>query len=279
MSNHRLDCKCPFCKNKRGETRGESHPLFGTHRSEDTKRKLSAAKRGKKQSREVVENRVRARTRSNLFLDTYWNRDWLYDKYVVKNMTYTQIAELCRAHPVTILEWVRRHNIPVRRRGELRKGIARPAHVIEKIKATKQLRGPTIAQIENCRKVGKLPNDISKHPDGCKCQSCRAVRGEYVLENNPNWRGGTSYLPYSPKFNMRLKEDIRKRDGYICKYPDCGTPENGQKHTVHHINYDKFDCRPVNLITLCRSHNSRVNANRVYWEDYFTEILESDQGK
>jgi len=49
---HNLDCKCPFCKNKRGETFGENHPLWGTRRSDSAKQKISETKQGIEQSKE-----------------------------------------------------------------------------------------------------------------------------------------------------------------------------------------------------------------------------------
>jgi hypothetical protein len=63
--------------------------------------------------------------------------------------------------------------------------------------------------------------------------------------NNPNWKGGVSFLPYPLEFNKRLKKYIRERDNYICQLCE----EFGDN--VHHINGIKGDCRKVNLITLC----------------------------
>ena len=43
----------------------------------------------------------------------------------------------------------------------------------------------------------------------------------------------------------------------------------GEALTVHHIDYDKENCKENNLITLCKQCNSRVNFNRKYWTNYF----------
>jgi hypothetical protein len=46
-----------------------------------------------------------------------------------------------------------------------------------------------------------------------------------------------------------------------------------KKLCIHHINYDKKDCRPANLITLCLSCNSKANKDREWHEAYYTEIM------
>lgn len=93
-----------------------------------------------------------------------------------------------------------------------------------------------------------------------------------IGENNPRWLGGIAYLPYCYKFNNKLKEEIRERDGRICQ--NCGKTEeeNGRKLDVHHIHYDKDNCYP-DLISLCRICNTIANSNRTYWEEHFMEKL------
>ena len=82
-------------------------------------------------------------------------------------------------------------------------------------------------------------------------------------KNNWNWKGGIGKEPYPFNFNEELKELIRKRDGYICQL--C----NNYGKDVHHIDYDKKNCNPTNLICLCNKCNSKVNANREYWTELF----------
>ena len=43
----------------------------------------------------------------------------------------------------------------------------------------------------------------------------------------------------------------------------------GTNLTVHHIDYNKQNCKESNLITLCNSGNARVNFNRKYWIGFF----------
>jgi len=89
-----------------------------------------------------------------------------------------------------------------------------------------------------------------------------------IGENSPVWRGGKSYEPYTIDWTETLKKAIRERDHYICQL--CGEE---LALSVHHIDYDKKNCDPENLITLCRSCHMRTNFNRKYWTNYFDRKL------
>lgn len=107
-----------------------------------------------------------------------------------------------------------------------------------------------------------------------KKKMSEAKKGTWNGEKNPMWLGGISFLPYCHKFNEKLKESIRNRDNRTCQ--NCGIKENGTKHSVHHIHYDKENCYP-DLITLCKSCHTKTNGNREYWEVYYMKKL-SDRG-
>ena len=85
-------------------------------------------------------------------------------------------------------------------------------------------------------------------------------------EKHPNWKGGISREPYSVDWTETLRRSIRERDHYICQL--CGIYGN----TVHHIDYDKKNCDPTNLITLCNKCNIKVNKNREFWTNSFQKI-------
>jgi len=92
------------------------------------------------------------------------------------------------------------------------------------------------------------------------------------MENNPNWKGGVSFLPYSLEFNNELKNKIKIRDNFECKNPDCKQKTN--IITIHHIDYNKYNCSELNLITLCSSCNSRANGNREKNRSKYMVIIE-----
>lgn len=95
----------------------------------------------------------------------------------------------------------------------------------------------------------------------------RKISKAFKGSKNPSWKGGKSFEPYTIDWTQTLKRSIRERDHYICQL--CSQYEN----TVHHIDYNKKNCNPNNLITLCRGCNGRVNFNRKHWTNYFKKII------
>jgi 5-methylcytosine-specific restriction endonuclease McrA len=86
-------------------------------------------------------------------------------------------------------------------------------------------------------------------------------------EKNYCWKGGISFLPYTLDWTETLKKSIRERDRYICRL--CLEPQGERVLAVHHIDYNKKNCDPNNLISLCQKCHSKTNHNRNYWTNYF----------
>jgi 5-methylcytosine-specific restriction endonuclease McrA len=86
------------------------------------------------------------------------------------------------------------------------------------------------------------------------------------IEKHPRWLGGISFEPYSVDWTQTLKRSIRERYHYICQI--CGKEPSV---IVHHIDYNKKNCNPENLITLCRNCHTKTNTNRNYWKEYLMD--------
>ena len=98
-------------------------------------------------------------------------------------------------------------------------------------------------------------------------------------ENNPNWKGGLSFQPYSPEFNKTLKEQIRKRDIYTCQLCGYLQTQHIEKYSksliVHHIDFDKQNNNYWNLILLCLScHLKSHHKNEGYYKEIFKNKLQ-----
>ncbi len=79
-------------------------------------------------------------------------------------------------------------------------------------------------------------------------------------KNNHQWKGGTSFLPYSQLFETVMKEYVKERDSYTCQF--CDAKQNGKAHAVHHIDHDKENDCERNLITLCElCHNNETTSS------------------
>jgi hypothetical protein len=95
------------------------------------------------------------------------------------------------------------------------------------------------------------------------------VRARFVGDKHPCWRGGISREPYAWTFNAELKEEVRRRDGYKCQLCGVSQAECRTRLPVHHIDYNKKNSDPVNLLALCASCNAKVNTNREHWTGFF----------
>lgn len=100
-----------------------------------------------------------------------------------------------------------------------------------------------------------------------KLKISEAFRGE----NHPNWQGGISFEPYGLEFNSELRQQIRARDNFTCQECNYTEDQLGRTLSVHHIDYDKRNNDPENLVSLCNSCHSQTNFSRDDWTEYFRE--------
>lgn len=80
-------------------------------------------------------------------------------------------------------------------------------------------------------------------------------RKSRIRENHNHWKGGAWLYP--GEFHTKLREEIRERDGHTCCNPRC-SKESDVLH-VHHIDGDKKNLDPSNLITLCSTCHLRLH--------------------
>lgn len=104
----------------------------------------------------------------------------------------------------------------------------------------------------------------------CSAECSRTYRSMISSgENNPSWNGGLSRSPYPYNWSS-ISKSIIERDGSVCMNPSCGSTD--KRITVHHIDYDKMNCDPSNLISVCETCNSVANFGRSKWYEYYMEI-------
>ena len=154
-------------------------------------------------------------------------------------------------HRLSVLNTGREHTKEAKRQiSKAKKGVKRSVEVRKQM--SESHRGVPLSD-EHKRNIGK------------------AIQGA----KHPNWQGGISFEPYPPEFNQSLKESIRKRDNKQCQNPDCwGTTE---RIVIHHIDYNKQNCKPANLIAVCLSCNGRANKDRKSWAAFYRKLVVNKQ--
>ena len=225
-----------------GKYEGEDNPFYGKHHSNEAKEKMRLAK----SSDEI---------REKLRLAKLGNTDWLGKHHSEESKQKIRLGRIGKTHTEEAKEKMR---------------LAKLGNKFALGKKRSEESKKKMAE----RKIGYVPwikgkKGLYHHSEEWKKKIALTQSGEH----NPNWKGGTSFLPYCPKFNRRLKERVRERDDRKCQL--CGKTEleNGKKLTVHHVHYDKENCYP-DLLAVCLRCNNAVNTNRDYWEKKCMEILE-----
>jgi hypothetical protein len=106
-------------------------------------------------------------------------------------------------------------------------------------------------------------------------ESRKKMSEKRILQASPtgnkhwNWKGGISKEPYAQDWTKDLKDAIRKRDNFECQMCGASQDDFNESLLVHHIDYDKENCDPRNLISLCRPCHFKTNYNRDKWVVYF----------
>ncbi len=105
------------------------------------------------------------------------------------------------------------------------------------------------------------------------------VHMKNILSKYDIWYGGVKHYDtpqYCEKWTQSLRERVRAFFDYNCV--SCGTPQNGRKLHVHHVNYNKNTCcddQPRLLVALCNSCHMMTNNNKKLWEKIYTDIIQN----
>lgn len=115
----------------------------------------------------------------------------------------------------------------------------------------------------------------SDFQSGYGCSTCFNIRMAGV--GNPSWKGGISCHPYCDAWaDKKYKESIKERDGYRCQNPYCSC--NVGVLCLHHIDFNKKNCHPSNLITVCVSCNSFANKDREWHIAWYQALMNKKYG-
>ena len=95
----------------------------------------------------------------------------------------------------------------------------------------------------------------------------------FTGENCPAWRGGISFEPYPLEWTRALRKQIRDRDNNKCMR--CNKPREVLRRAlaVHHIDKNKDNCNPINLLSLCTSCHGLTIGREHLFEKGFQRML------
>ena len=135
----------------------------------------------------------------------------------------------------------------------------------------KKMSTPTRKKMRDAKLGEKNIMYGNTHSDKARSAISLKNTGRLSGKNNPNWKGGISREPYCYLwFDTEYKNFIKDRDGNVCLNPECS---DGRYLHIHHINYNKKDSTPQNLITVCKSCNAKANFNRKWHEAWYQAIM------
>lgn len=122
------------------------------------------------------------------------------------------------------------------------------------------IRERTRTLYDTCQECGQ-PKPMT---DRELCLSCAGVQRMKELF-------GTEGKEYPIGWCHTLKERIRDRDRRRCQLCGKTAVENGRKLDVHHIDEDKHNLDPSNLITLCASCHGKTKWDHSFYYQVFTK--------
>lgn len=90
-----------------------------------------------------------------------------------------------------------------------------------------------------------------------RCEKCSKS-----MQHNNNWQGGKSFEKYGLEFNDDLRKLIRKRDNFTCQICGINQKQLKRKLHVHHIDKNKKNNNPTNLVSLCINCHMKLHRER-----------------
>lgn len=183
-------------------------------------------------------------------LNKILTKKFLKIEYLKSKKSSVKIAEEINCSKTSVLNYLKKYNIYRRTLAQAFKGIRK--------------------SLKTEFKKGNHPENEFKKGNKLNRGINNPMFGVYKYgKTAPNWKGGKSFESYPLGWTQMFKKQIRDRDEHKCQFCGCPEIDCNRKLSVHHIDYNKENLNPNNLISLCQSCHLKTNGNRDYWYAYF----------
>lgn len=215
-------------------------------------------------------------------------KKFLYKEYITNRKDTYQIAKIIGCTATTVINYLKLHKIKIRITSESLRGkyigiknsrYNSERHNIHFCKVCLKIGKKTeicyqtwkngLGRCNFCAHKGNNNNFYSKHHTKITIEKIKNSNYHKNLKgkNHPQYIKNL-VRKYSLKFKI-IRELIRIRDEHICQICGKTTKKNGRKLDVHHIDYDKENLDPENLISLCQHCHGETNYNKDIYIEYF----------
>lgn len=189
------------------------------------------------------------------------DKDWLYQKYIVENLSTYDIAKIVHRDAKSVYNQLRKFNIPTRKRGE---NLKREADGNDNYMLRPGVENPFKGR-RHTEETRKILSEKASCPKPYLRGNKNGMYGRIGLLN-PNCKGGNTperqRLYGSSKWQEILRE-VHARANYKCQR--CGLKMSTEvRFNTHHIKpwqkYPRYRLDPNNIVLLCEDCHKFVHS-------------------
>jgi 5-methylcytosine-specific restriction protein A len=195
-------------------------------------------------------------------MSLHLNRDWLYQKYIVEQLSTYDIGKIVSRDPKRVYEKLRDFEIPTRPRGLNLKGDDCYGKRIASGEVPNSFQGKNHTK-ETRQRLSEKASVPKPYLRG-KGNGMYHRRGP----QNPNWKGGGTPERQRIYASTEWRETVRSvyaRDNYLCQRCGDGHTSKNKLHAHHIFGWTEFPELRLslsNLVTLCDGCHCWVHSKK-----------------